>query len=170
MNAEQFWSHFENADPAKCWMWKNGSSDYHGYGRLYFAGKMHSAHRLSWTLTNGDIPTGLHVLHKCDNPGCCNPRHLFLGTHAANMADRQSKGREARGERHVSRTRPDAVPRGEHVGTSKLGPDDVRAILGLHDVGAMRKDIAELFGIAGKSVERIVYGVTWKHIYEERSR
>jgi hypothetical protein len=118
-------------------------------------------------LTHGEIPDGLQVLHKCDNPGCCNPNHLFLGTHADNMNDRQQKGRTARNERHVSRTKPNVVPRGERVGTSKLLPDDVRAILGLEKAGAEREDIAQLFGISKTMVARITAGGAWKHIYTE---
>lgn len=64
-----------------------------GYGAVYVDGKQVLTHRLAWTLANGPIPDGLHVLHHCDNPPCCNVEHLFLGTNADNAADRDAKGR-----------------------------------------------------------------------------
>lgn len=70
-----------------------GSCNEHGYGRIYFAGGLMKAHRFAWITAFGPIPAGLHVLHHCDNPPCCNPEHLFLGTHQDNMADMDSKDR-----------------------------------------------------------------------------
>lgn len=72
----------------RCVEW-SGSKNYKGYG--YFAGTR--AHRAAWKIYVGDIPADKHVLHKCDNPGCVNPEHLWLGTHAENMTDRFKKGR-----------------------------------------------------------------------------
>jgi len=77
-----------------CWNWL-GSRDGHGYGRIGVQSKRWSAHRLAWTMHNGPVPPGLHVLHKCDNPSCVNPNHLWLGSHADNMIDRERKGRNA---------------------------------------------------------------------------
>lgn len=64
-----------------------------GYGHIYVNGRPALTHRLAWILANGPIPDGLHVLHHCDNPPCCNLAHLFLGTDADNAADRDAKGR-----------------------------------------------------------------------------
>jgi hypothetical protein len=75
-----------------CHVW-TGSKYGRGYGNLQIA-----THRLAWELANGPIPEGLSILHRCDNPACCNPDHLFLGTQADNMADKVRKGR-ARGPR-----------------------------------------------------------------------
>ncbi len=85
-------------------MW-TGGKQVSGYGMAYHHdenGKSvyKPAHRASYELTYGPIPDGLDVLHRCDNPPCVNPAHLFLGTHAENMVDRNTKGRQARGERH----------------------------------------------------------------------
>ncbi len=84
--------------------------------------KTWGAHRLAWTVLVGPIPEGQYVLHKCDNPPCVNTDHLFLGTHAENMADRNAKGRQARGESLAAKRR------GENHGLAKLSDDDVRAI------------------------------------------
>ena len=74
-----------------CWLW-TGVTD-HGYGRISMQRKTLAAHRIAFEHFKGPIPDGLFVLHKCDNPPCCNPDHLFLGTHKDNMADCVAKGR-----------------------------------------------------------------------------
>lgn len=75
-----------------CWLWER-STDTQGYGLAWDNGKHITAHRASWTVHKGAIPAGAHVLHKCDTRSCINPDHLFLGDHAANMADKKAKGR-----------------------------------------------------------------------------
>ena len=84
-----------------CWLWT--SSTYHGgYGRLFADGKVQKAHRLSWQFFQGEIPKGKFVCHKCDNPPCVNPEHLFLGEAADNNHDMMRKGRAVflKGSRH----------------------------------------------------------------------
>ena len=75
-----------------CHVW-TGSIDPHGYGRIMINRKLRLAHRLGWELANGPIPSGLNILHRCDNRPCVNPEHLFLGTHQDNTADMVAKGR-----------------------------------------------------------------------------
>ena len=93
-----------------CHVWTNGRNS-KGYGTMKVNGKSVSAHRLAWEFANGTIPDGLCVLHKCDNPPCCNPDHLFLGTRKDNNDDRDAKGRNINhtGERHGRSVAPDQV-------------------------------------------------------------
>ena len=77
-----------------CWLWTKGS-DLKGYGCLSVAGKKHKAHRLSFVLHRGEVPSGMQVCHRCDVPACINPDHLFAGTGSDNMRDCVRKGRHA---------------------------------------------------------------------------
>jgi hypothetical protein len=79
--------------PNGCWIWTAGTI-IKGYGRVRHAKKLWLAHRASWLVAHGPIPDGKFVLHRCDNPPCCNPDHLFLGDHAINDADKRAKGRQ----------------------------------------------------------------------------
>lgn len=79
-------------NPDDCWEWFGGRGE-SGHGRVYYQGKIIQAHHLSWILYKGPIPIGLWVLHKCDNPPCVNPDHLWLGTHRDNMDDAKAKKR-----------------------------------------------------------------------------
>lgn len=76
----------------ECWEW-TGHRQTQGYGQVQVNAKLWTAHRLAWTLYNGPIPDGKLICHSCDNPGCVNPEHLFLGTHADNMEDMVAKNR-----------------------------------------------------------------------------
>jgi len=92
---DNFWSHVDKSGGKNaCWPWTKHIDDT-GYGRA--ASRKNNrdvlSHRHAWTFTNGKIPKGLQVLHSCDNPPCCNPAHLFLGTHQDNMKDRNKKRR-----------------------------------------------------------------------------
>ncbi len=90
--AARFWAKVDIGAPDKCWEWQ-ASCNPAGYGGFQFNGRFGKAHRAAWELANGPIPEGICVLHRCDNPPCCNPAHLWLGTYADNHRDAVAKGR-----------------------------------------------------------------------------
>ena len=90
---DRFWSKVDKHGPragriGRCWLW-TGSRNADGYGLFGLLGKTTRAHRIAW----GDVPDGLHVLHRCDNPPCVRRSHLFLGTDRDNQRDKAAKGR-----------------------------------------------------------------------------
>jgi hypothetical protein len=91
MAFDRFYKKLKENDKG-CLEWQ-GYCQSSGHGQIFFNGKLIGTHRLAWLLSNGEIPNGMQVLHKCDNGSCCNPNHLFLGTHADNMKDMCHKGR-----------------------------------------------------------------------------
>jgi hypothetical protein len=101
---KRFWSKVRRGGPNECWEWAGYKKAWHmshgvnqGYGSMNFNGMAKLAHRVSWEISNNrPVPDGLKVLHRCDNPGCCNPAHLFLGTMQDNAIDRTQKGRNNR--------------------------------------------------------------------------
>ena len=147
--------HYGMPEPnSGCWLWCAGINE-KGYGRLKVAlpgtrRRSHPAHRLSWIAHRGPIPAGLWVLHKCDNPACVNPEHLFLGTHADNMADMARKGRHRTGDY-----------RGEKHGLTTLTDAEVRAIRADERSGTQ---LARDFGVSEATVSRIRNRETWGHI------
>ena len=90
----RFWGGVDRCGPDECWPWPDSFSP-RCHGQTNWRGKRPLAHRVAWELTHGPIPEGLWVLHRCDVPACCNPAHLFLGTHADNMRDMVAKRRHA---------------------------------------------------------------------------
>ena len=91
--AERFWAKVDSRSPHECWEWQAGRHS-RGYGIFYLTGHTQIlAHRLALALATGTTPEGAYALHSCDNPPCCNPEHLRLGTHSDNMRDRSARGR-----------------------------------------------------------------------------
>jgi hypothetical protein len=126
--------------------------DKDGYGQLKYRKRMLRAHRASWMVNRGPIPDGMQVCHKCDVRACINPDHLFLGTNADNMRDRDEK------QRHWS-------PSGErHYAAGVLSEDDVRAIRASTESGVV---LGHRYGISRKRVSAIRTGKRWKYVKEK---
>lgn len=92
----RFWDNLNKEDSEICWNWM-GYRNRVGYGQIKVGGKNLRAHRVAYAIANGHVPASLDVLHSCDNPPCCNPNHLWLGTDLDNVADKVAKGRQAKG-------------------------------------------------------------------------
>lgn len=167
---DRFWSKVAKTESQDdCWEWTAGCQK-SGYGQFSIrTGEKISAHRMAWILTNGDIPDGLCVLHSCDNPPCCNPRHLFTGTQGDNIHDMIRKGRynapPAYGNRNGSRKHPERLPRGSKHHNAKLTECDVRKMRQLWNTpGVRRTHIGDEFGITYSNVLTICKRITWKHV------
>ena len=130
-----------------CWEWQAYRSRA-GYGTFTYMGEVRLAHRIAWMLTHGPIPEGMEVCHSCDNPACCRPDHLFLGTHRENMHDCLNKGRFHRGER---------------TGGARLTEDDVRVIRTLYPQ-MNYTDIGKRYGVTIGTIKAIIVGKTWRHV------
>jgi hypothetical protein len=143
---ERFWDRVNKSD--NCWVWTAGKTAA-GYGCLRRKQKLLLAHRVSWEFANGPIPDGLEVLHKCDNPSCVRPDHLFLGTQTDNMNDMVSKGRQKKGT-----SDPNA----------KLTPEAVRAIIKERSNGSSYSQLAKQFNISSATAYAVVKGRLWKWV------
>lgn len=142
--------------PSGCWEWQKARFHW-GHGAIGIDGKTRKAHRVAYEVFVGPIPKGMQVLHACDNPPCCNPDHLRLGTHADNMAEMAARGRAATGTRnHFGRT----AYRGVENARSKLTEDAVRLIR----AGVPTKEIMSRFGVAKATVSHVRVGRAWKHV------
>lgn len=152
---ERFWQRVDKA--SECWEW-TGARTPAGYGKIGWAKQDTYAHRIAWMLTHGAIPDGLHVLHRCDNPPCCKPAHLFLGTPADNAQDRDKKGRTSR---QVNRT--SFHPGSAHPNV-RLTEEAVRSIRIRVANGERMAGIAREYGVSRQVASDATYGRTWGHI------
>jgi len=145
-----FWSKVDkSAGPDGCWIWL-GQIGHLGYGYVRRGKGRTMAHRRSWELTKGIIPDGLLALHRCDNPPCVNPAHLFLGTHIDNSNDKVSKGRQWH-------------PTGEVNGRSKVTIEQIAMIRALHRTGTCTLvEIGKTFNLSKGHIHRIVNNNAWK--------
>ena len=139
----KFWANVHTPNPFDCWNW-NGRKDKDGYGRFRFNSQDFYSHRVSWVLANGNIPNGLFICHHCDNPSCCNPEHLFIGTHLDNMFDMYSKGR------------------GNRRFFSNSEVIEIRNLYENHNV--LKSKIAYMFNASIDCINKIIKRETYKNI------
>lgn len=177
---KRYWSKVQISNDS-CWVW-NGTRLSFGHGHFWFRGKLILTHRLSWLIHRGPIPDGLCICHKCDNPPCVNPDHLFIGTKGDNTRDMEMKGRSnhpsgdangartkpetrARGENNGSVIHPESRPRGIENTSTKLTEEMVIEIRALYSSGFTNKcALGRRFGVTEANIRSIVTRVTWRHV------
>ena len=180
-------------DENGCWNWTKGLTQ-RGYGKLSFAGKDVTAHRISWLKYKGPIPDGMLVCHHCDNCKCVNPDHLFIGNSMENNHDMMRKGRHTHGDAHWTRLYPERLPkgdehplrknpslaargerhgrygnphgtvRGEAQGSSKLTDVAVMEIRTKFINGKLQYQLAEEYGVYKASISKVITGASWQHV------
>lgn len=143
---ERFWARVKTTDG--CWLWV-GNRGREGYGSIWVHGRAVRVHRFSWELHYGTIPHGMYVCHRCDNPSCVNPLHLFLGTHLDNMRDKMSKGRW-RGHKIC----------GEAHWNTKIGYKRAAEIRELAETMSARA-IGRKFSLSHSAVMSVLNGTRW---------
>jgi hypothetical protein len=146
-----FWSHVTKSDG--CWIW-TAARDQRGYGCFRWNGRLVKAHRVAWMIERGPIGDGLHACHRCDNPPCVRPDHIFLGTASDNMRDAYTKGR----------LRAPDGPRGETHHKARLTAIQVVEVRSLLAGRALRhREIATMYGVGRTTITAIAQGKNWKH-------
>lgn len=154
-----------------CWDWK-GSKNKKGYGAFHVGGSVMLAHRVSYSLFNSNDPLELLTCHTCDNPGCVNPDHLFLGTNQDNMIDMHKKNRGNRpaGNRHYAKTSPLRTTFGKNplIGEdafgSKLKAEYVTEIRKLKKSGVSTREICNTYSIHRVTLYDLIHRRTWRHV------
>jgi len=147
--AELFWAKVNRRGRNECWEWQ-GYHDKNGYGNHQLGGRNFLTHRIAWILSHRKlIPPGLCVMHVCDNPPCCNPSHLKLGTKTENSLDMVRKGRSARGEKHWH---------------ARLSAEEVLRIRELRRSGIPISELASKFDVSRMTIYDIAARKNWTHI------
>ena len=156
---DRFWSKVDKGGPipthkpelGPCWVWTASTSA--GYGRFWVTGRgLRGSHTVSWVLAHGQIPSGMDICHRCDNPPCVRPEHLFLGTRSENMRDMGRKGRGGGGAK------------GERNRNARLTETQVIEIRTRFAAGELGYVLAAEFGVGYRKLSRIVCGHAWGHV------
>jgi hypothetical protein len=154
---QRLMKHTKYDETSGCWEWLGSKRN--GYGRMIVGSRKDgtrrsvSAHRVSFELEYGDIPSGMVVCHKCDNPCCVNPSHLFVGTRQDNVDDRESKGRNN-------------PPRGAANAKTKLTEEKVMQIRKKRLQGVSFGKLAKEYGVCKKTIQDAVSGKNWFYLPE----
>lgn len=144
-----FWSLVEKKSQDECWLWL-GKLNQWGYGRIRHGGIQAMAHRVAYQLQTEKSIDGLIAMHICDNPACCNPNHIALGTHADNQKDKFNKNRQAKGEIN---------------GQSILTEEQVIEARKLYvETKTTYKKLAEKFGVSRDTMQKAIRKIYWKHV------
>ncbi len=147
---EAFWRRVKKGEPSECWEWQGYTTELR-YGQVAYEGSYWGVHRLAWYLTFGDIPQDMFICHMCDNPPCCNPSHLFVGTAEDNNHDMIGKGRMV-------------VAVGEER-NHKLTEQEVIAIRAEYATGRIsQRKLGAKYNVSGRNICTIVNGDGWKHL------
>lgn len=144
---DQLLARVEPEPNSGCWIWI-GARHHFGHGSIRREQRSRRAHRVSWEIYRGEIAVGLCVLHKCDNPPCVNPDHLYLGTHLDNARDRESRRRRS-------------MPRGEKHPRAKLTRDDVLDIRRRVAAGEIQRVIGQDYGLTQARVSEVALRHSW---------
>lgn len=145
---DRFWSKVDKTN--YCWNW-NAYCPKYGRIRSIVNGKwkQEGAHRVSWSIHYGEIPDGMCVCHRCDNPKCVNPEHLFIGTHLDNAIDRKRKGRGSN-------------PSGENAHRAKLSREDVENIRKHVSSGKTQAEMSKKYNVCKQTISNIINRNKWR--------
>lgn len=161
---DRFWAKVDRHGADECWEW-TAHRQRQGYGQFAMdrggtRWRTEMAHRVALEFSGVEVPADRLACHHCDNPPCCNPAHLYVGTHGDNARDR-----EQRSAWSLTMLRPEQRSRGESIGTAKLDEDSVREIRRLYDAGAISQArLGEMFGVHQTKISEVVRRRTWKHV------
>lgn len=151
---ERFWSKVDMRNPFECWPWLAAlRRKDEGYGAFWINGRHQPASRIAYILIFNDVPVDIQVCHKCDNPNCCNPEHLFVGTNVDNARDRDNKGRGAVGEKR-------------RTSTWHFCKTAVMFIRRLIKNKALKQiEVAKMFNVHRSVINNLIKGRTYAHYY-----
>lgn len=162
---QRFWEKVDKQGEDQCWLWlASGVTENHKYGLFYLNEQVKSiqAHRVAWMLVNGDIPQGAYICHTCDNPPCCNPKHLFLGDPQLNVDDMVNKGR-ANWQKPDYKATAHMRARGENSGKSKMSEAQVLAFVekATSNPTVSLSVYSDEYGVSRGALTDILAGLSW---------